>query len=69
MILLMKKMRICLYIKFIYLCNYFLYLYVYGKNDFAKIFKNLARSKNNFVGLSKIERLSVDDNTAKILTF
>jgi len=42
------------YIKFTFLRNYFLYLYVYGRNNFAKIFKNLARSKNNFIGLSKL---------------
>jgi len=27
--------------------------YVHEKNDFAEIFKNLARSKNNFIKLSK----------------
>jgi len=37
--------------------------YVHGKNDFAEISKNLARSENNFVGASKNNYVR---NTSKI---
>jgi len=46
----------------------FIILYITcGKNDFAKVSKNLARyrSGNNFVQNNYVERLSINNNAAK----